>query len=205
MKSLVSLAVIAFLLMVGCSDNNSTITSPETGYTQLSNGPNWVKLPADIYDGLGVETVYSKSKLIEGEDGGNIKLRIRIKRPGNPLGDYVVRVKVRVRAHSFPDEEERMFTISLDPENAVLNISPSPNTLSKHLLVDFFIKGIDVSDLDPDTFNFVFVSDDNQILSTESDILQFNTQQNWIKVKKAEIFPMTVEMTPPGSRFGWVR
>ena len=206
MKSLISLAVIAFLFMVGCSDNNSTITSPESGYTQLSNEPNWVKLPADIKGRLGIETEYSASKLIKGKDGGDVKLNIKIKRPGNPLGDFEVHAKLKIEKHSFPDQEERLFTLSLDPDYAVINVSPSPNTLQKHVKIDDAeIKGIDVSDIDEETFDFIYVGDNSEILETAKEELTVDYNKNKIKVKKAVIDPYTVEMTPPGSRYGWVR
>jgi hypothetical protein len=161
MKTLLYLLVLPALFFVGCMDNSSDITSPDVEINQQSNSPNWVKLPADLGEGFGVETEHSAEKLIKGKDGGDIKIQFKIKRPGHEFGDFEIKANVKVEKHSFPDEEERLFSITMDPENAFLNISPSPNTLYKHVIVDWEIKGIDVSDINPDTFDFFYVGDNN--------------------------------------------
>ena len=205
MKILLSLLVLPALFLVGCMDNPSDITSPDEQITKQSTSPNWVKLPGDPGQGLGVETEYSASKLIKGSRGGVIKLNVRIHQPGSEFGDYfVAKAKVKVEKHSFPDEEERLFTITMDPDNAYLNISPSPNTLYKHITVDWEIKGIDVSDIDPETFDYVYVGDNNEILTTVKQHLTIDYDKHKIKVKKGIIYPTTTEDSPIGARYGFV-
>jgi len=164
----------------------------------------WVKLPADLEQGFGVETEYSAEKLIKGKNGGYILLDFVIHRPGNELGDFTVHAKVKVRKNSFPAQEYRTFTVSLDPEYLILNITPSPSTLDKQLVVDLYVKGIDVSQINPDTFSFIFVGDNTEILNTESESLLFNSRANWIKVMRAEIIAPTDE-TPSGARYAFTR
>ena len=206
MKTLIFLVIFAALLLVGCSDESSFLTAPDSEFTQQSATPNWIKLPADLGQGFGVETEYSASKLIKGNLGGEIKLNIRIHQHGHEFGDHFeIKAKVKVEKHSFPDNEERLFTIIMDPDNACLNISPSPNTLDKHITVDFEIKGIDVSDINPDTFNFFFIGDSNEMLETSKKDLKVDYNKHKIKVKKAVINPTTTEDTPPGVRYAFIR
>jgi hypothetical protein len=205
MKTLLSFIVLTTLLIVGCMDESSNITSPDIGIKQHSNTPNWVKLPADLGGGFGIETEHSAEKLIKGKNGGNIKLKFKIRRPGHELGDFEIKAKVKVQKHSFPDDEERLFTITLDQENAVLNISPSPNTLFKHVLIDWEIKGIDVSDINPDTFNFCYIGDNNEMLETANHKLKIDYHKNKIELKKGIIYPTTPEDTPGGVRYAFVR
>ena len=204
MKILLTLLVLTGLLFVGCMDNSSNLTSPDVEINQHFNTPSWVKLPADLWDGFGVETEHSAEKLISGRFGGIIKLYFRIPRPGHEFGDFVVKAKVKVKRHSFPDNEERLFTITMDPDNAYLNISPSPNTLNKHLKVSWQIKGIDVSEIDPDTFDFIYVGDNSEILETTKQELIVDYQRNKIKVKNAKIHPVHPENTSDGTRYGFV-
>jgi len=185
-------------------DNSSDLTSPDEQITNQSTSPNWVKLPGDLGQGFGVETEYFASKLIKGKKGGHIKLKVKIKRPGHEFGDFVVKAKVKVEKHSFPDEEERMFTITMDPDNAYLNISPSPNTLYKHITVDWEIKGIDVSEIDPETFDYLYVGDNNEILTTENQKLTVDYDKHKIKLKDGIIYPTTTEKSPGGTRYGFV-
>jgi hypothetical protein len=205
MKTLLSLLVFSALLFIGCMDNSSELTSPDVQILQKSNSPEWVEVPAYLGLGFGVETPYSASKLIKGKKGGEIKLKVKIKRPGHEFGDFEIKAKVKVEKHSFPDNEERLFTITMDAEYAYLNICPSPNTLYKHIKVDFEIKGIDVSYINPDTFNFFYVGDINEMLETSKVELTVDYNRHKIKVKKAVINPTTTGGTPPGIRYAFVR
>ncbi len=92
----------------------------------------------------------------------------------------------------------------MDPNNAFLNISPLPNTLYKHITVDWEIKGIDVSDIDPETFDYVYVGDNNEILTTSKQKLTVDYNKHKIKLKKGIIYPTATEYSPDGTRYGFV-
>ena len=204
MKITLTTLLLSALVLVGCADDSSFLTSPETQNTQQSNSPNFIQLPTDLGPGFGDETEYSSEKLIKGNTGGMIKLDVIIPRPGNPLGDFEIHAKVIVQKNSFPAEENRTFTVSLDPEYCLLNITPSPNTLDKQLVVDLYVKGIDATQINPDTFGFIFVADNSDIMETESETLQLNSQANWFRVKSAKIIAPT-DVTPPGARYSFIR
>ncbi len=204
MKITLTTLLLLALVLVGCADDSSFLTSSESQFNQQSNSPNFIQLPADLGSGFGVETEYSASKLIKGNTGGMIKLDVIIPRPGNPLGDFEVHAKVTVQNNSFPANENRTFTVSLDPEYCMLNITPSPSTLDKQLVVDLYVKGIDASQVNHDTFGFIFVGDNSDIMETESETLQFSVEANWFRVKGAEIIAPTDE-TLPGARYAFVR
>jgi len=204
MKITLTTLLLLALVLVGCADDSSFLTSSESQFNQQSNSPNFIQLPADLGSGFGVETEYSASKLIKGNKGGHIKLKVKIRRPGHEFGDFQVQAKVKVEKHSFPDDEEILFTITMDPENAYLNISPSPNTLYKHITVDWEIKGIDVSDIDPETFDYIYIGDNNDILSTSKQHLTVDYNKHKIKVKKGIIYPTTTSNSPVGARYGFV-
>jgi hypothetical protein len=201
MKTKLIILLFLSLILIGCMDNS---TNPDELNTQQSNSPDWVKLPSDLGEGLSVESEYSAQKLIKGKDGGEIKLNVKIKRPDHELGDLKFKAKVKVRKHSFPDDEERLFTITMDPDNAYLNITPSPNTLLKHVKVSWEIKGIDVSNIDPETFDFIYVGDNSEILETTKQELKVDIHRNKIKVKNAKIHPVHPENSSGGTRYGFV-
>ncbi len=204
MKITLTTLLLSAFLLVGCMDNSSDLTSPDAQINQQSTSPNWVKLPGDLGQGFGVETGYIASKLIKGKKGGHIKLKVKIKRPGHEFGDFQVKAKVKIEKHSFPDDEVKLFTITMDPDNAYLNISPSPNTLYKHITVDWEIKGIDVSDITPETFDYLYFGDNNECLTTVNQQLTVDYDKHKIKLKKGIIYPTTTEYTPDGTRYGFV-
>ena len=204
MKIFLTLLILLAMFIAGCVDNSTHPVSYDTQISEKSDSPNWIKLPADISQGFSVETVYSTEKVIRGSAGGMIILDVIIPRPNNPLGDFAVHAKVTVQKNSFPRNENRTFTVSLDPEYCLINITPSPNTLNKQLVVDLFVEGVEVSQINPDTFGFIFVGNNSEILETESDILQLNVEENWFKVRNAIIIASTDE-TPDGARYGFAR
>ncbi|MFC2103460.1 hypothetical protein ACFLSS_03420 [Bacteroidota bacterium] len=205
MKSLLTCLLLTAALFVGCVDDSSLLTSPDTSTNPNYSSPNWVQLPGIYPQGPGIETQYSASKLIKGKKGGDIKLKFNIKRDDHPLGDFKFNAKIKVLKYSFPDEEERLFTVSFDPELAYLNITPSPNTLYEHIEIDWELEGIDVSQINPDTFSFLYVGDNSELLETSSEELDIDYNKNKIKVKEAKIHPHDPEYTPPGSRYGFTR
>ena len=202
MKMTLTTLLFFMLILVGCMDNSVDLNSPDAQINQELNSPNWVKLPGDLGQDLGVETAYTASKMIKGDKGGHIKLKVRLHQHGNPLGNHFeVKVKVKVEKHAFPDDEERLFTITMDPEYAYLKISPSPNTLYKHVTIDWEIKGIDVSGFDPNTFDFFYIGDNNEMLETSKKKLKIDFNRNKIQLKKGIIYPTATENTPPGVRY----
>ncbi len=100
--------------------------------------------------------------------------------------------------------KKELFTITLDPNNAYINISPSPNTLDKHIKVCLEIKGIDVSNINPNTFDFYYVGDNEEMLETSKAELTVDYDKHKIKVKKAKIHPINSRNSPGGSRYGFV-
>jgi len=197
--------LLSVLLLVGCMDNSSDLTSTDTEITNQSTSPNWVKLPGNLEQDFGVETPYTTSKLIRGNKGGVIKLKIRLHQHGSEFGDhFVVKAKVKIAKHSFPDDEEKLFTITMDPDNAYLNISPSPSTLFKHIHVDWEIKGFDVSEIDPNTFDYFYIGDNEEMLDTYKQKLTVDYDKHKIRVKKAVIYPTPPEESPAGTRYGFV-
>ena len=90
-------------------------------------------------------------------------------------------------------------------EDCALIISPSPNELSKHITIDLEIKGIDVSQINPNTFDFVFIGDNNELLETSKSQLKIDVNKHKIKVKGANIYPNPPPCIPPGQRYSFIR
>ena len=205
MKRFLSLLVLPALLFVGCMDNSSDLTSPDVQITPQSNSPNWLILPDDLTNYLDSTTQFSSSKLIRGNVGGNIILNVSIPRPGHPLGDFQIYAKIRVEKNSFPADEQRMFTITVDSDYLVFDITPSANTLIKPIKVTARVEGIDVSDINPETFSFISIGDNSEILETTNEQLIVDYDENMVMVLNAWIDPLAIVNILPNSRFGWVR
>ena len=205
MKRFLSLLVLPALLFVGCMDNSSDITSPDEQITNQSTSPNWLILPDDLTNYLDSTIQFSSSKLIRGNVGGNIILNVSIPRPGHPLGDFQIYAKIRVEKNSFPADEQRMFTITVDSDYLVFDITPSANTLIKPIKVTARVEGIDVSDINPETFSFISIGDNSEILETTNEQLIVDYDENMVMVLNAWIDPLAIVNILPNSRYGWIR
>ena len=93
MKLLISLVFFVALILAGCAEESSLINNP--GIPSYNETPNWIQLPTDISKGLSIETLYSASKLIKGNKGGDVKLNINIRRPGHQFGDFRLRQRLK--------------------------------------------------------------------------------------------------------------
>jgi hypothetical protein len=85
MKTTLTTLLLSAFLLVGCANDSSFLTSPETQISQQSNSPNLIKLPTDLGQDFSVETEYFAKKIIKGKNGGMLKLDVIIPRPGNQL------------------------------------------------------------------------------------------------------------------------
>ena len=66
------------------------------------------------------------------------------------------------------------------------------------------IKGIDVSGITPETFDFLYVGDNSEMLETTKEELTVDYDKHKIKVKRAKIHPISSQNSPGGSRYGFV-
>jgi len=202
-KTLLISLLLSIILSSGCTNNSPEIISSDEQITKQSTSPNWVKLPGDKGRDFSVDSKFSAQKIINGKDGGFIKLNVKIERPKHKFGDFEINTTVTVEKHSFPDDQERLFTVTLNPNDAFLKISPSPNTLNKHIKVDWEIKGFDVSDIIPNTFNFFYIGYLNEMVETSKEELTVDYRNHKIKVKNAIINSTTTENTPKGAWYGF--
>ena len=205
MKTTLTALLLSALFLVGCADDSSFLTSQDSEFTQQTTSTNWLILPDDLTNYLDSVTQFSSSKLIRGNVGGNIILNVSVPRPGHPLGDFQIYAKVRVEKNSFPADEQRMFTITVDSDYLVFDISTSANTLIKPIKVTARVEGIDVSDINPETFSFIFIGDNSEILETTNEQLVVDYDENMVMVLNAWIDPLVSSDILPNSRYGFTR
>ena len=63
MKFTLTTLLLSAFLLVGCAEDSSFLTSPETQVSQQSNSPNWIQLPDK--EGMSVENQFSVTKNID--------------------------------------------------------------------------------------------------------------------------------------------
>jgi hypothetical protein len=181
MKKVFTALIFSALVFFGCNQEPD-ITSP-VGDNTIQE-PNWlITLPPN---GLGIETVYSASELIDGSKGGDVQLR------GTFDG-----IKIDSRLHIHSDSFSGFLTISthIDNVHCLTTFSPSFvfNTPLEYTLM---FQELDLTGVNPDDVKFVYQAADGSIHECESDGVDVDLNKGKLKVNKAKI--------PHFSRYGFV-
>lgn len=187
MKKLLTLAALVSLFFFGC-DQGTDITSP--GETD-NHSYQLIKLPKK--SGISVETIFSETEIIDGEKGGDIK----IKEEYIAADGHKVKIdgKLKVKKDAFIGEVSITFTI--DDQFAAASFSPGM-TFDVPLELDLEFEGIDLEELNlvEGDYDFAFIGDDGHI-----EIIQYNGLH--VKQDKGKIWVHKAELNH-FSRYGFV-
>ena len=202
MKTLLFLSLLLVLLF-GCMDNSSDLTSPDVQINQQSNSPNWIQLPDK--EGMSVENKFSVTEYIDVENGG--ELIIDETYSGGPYGEVKVIAKFKIYENTVP--EPLMVTMTIDNESGAIGFSPSTifNRPS-----DLYVKfeGLDLSNVDPDNVQFINQTPDNNVYPVQYESLDIDVSSGIIEL---EVEPFIVDLSQisynvmelAGARYAFIR
>jgi hypothetical protein len=150
------LAFFSFLLLaiilIGCDDK------PISPVESDSHSYNLIKLPPK--SGFQVETIFSKTELIDGEKGGDIK----IKESYETADGRKIKIdgKLKIKKHSFVGEVYITFTI--DDQYAAASFSPEM-VFDIPAELDLKFEGLDLQELNltEGDYDFVYIDDNGNI------------------------------------------
>jgi len=203
MKITLTTLLLSALVLMGCADDTSILSSPETLITQQSNSPNWVKLPET--EGMSVENQFSVTEYIDIEHGGELIMDESYS--GGPHGEVKVIAKFKIYENTVP--EPLMVTMTIDNETGAIVFSPSTIfNRSSELYVKF--EGLDLSNVDPDNVQFIDRTPDNNVYPVQYESLNIDISSGTIELK---VEPFIVDysqisynvMEIGGSRYGFTR
>ncbi len=200
MKKLIVILTLASLTFFGCqeqdsplepeiNDNAETLAkSNNTGFDSFFSTLDYNTSFAK--DGF---SIYSKSYTIDGAIGGVI-------RESNYWVNYNGRrvnmsATLDIPAGAF--EGKLTFDIIFDIENLAVELSPSPFTFNIPVELDLRFSNVDLSDIDPDNFDFFYLNPDGTTEIVEYESISVNKDWNYLYVKNAKLKHF--------SRYGWTR
>jgi len=172
--ALFSFLLATILLLVGCADTSISPIEPDSQSYQL------IKLPPK--SGMSVETIFSRTKLIDGEDGGVIKIK------ESYIADdgHRVRIdaKLKVPKNAFDGEVNITFTI--DDEYAGASFSPEM-VFDKPVELKMKFEGIDLEELNlsDGKYDFLYIDDNGNSETVLNDGIEVDESRGKIKLKKA--------------------
>lgn len=172
------LLIAAFL--VGCTDTPiSPLDSQANPEGQLDK---LVKLPPK--SGLSTETVYSQTVLIDGEQGGEIKIKEYYWT--NDGQKVKIDARLTIPKNAFTGSVN--ITMKIDDEYAAASFEPSMS-FEKPLEFNLTINGLDLSQLNlaGASYNFVYVADDGNVEDVVNDGVVLDNFLKGLTVDKAQL------------------
>ena len=187
MIRLLTFALFSALIFFGCNQESET-TSP------ADNSPNsqlkLISLPVPS-GGLGVEILVTQYKEIDGDEGGRFEAEFSYQ--GGPFGEVTVKSKLDFKEDAF--EGIKNISQTLDTDLAVMSFGPSMQ-FNERVKVDLRIEGLDLSNVDPTTLDFVYIDNNGSTHFVEYDELTMDVSNGRVDLDNA--------ILPHFSRYGFV-
>jgi len=187
MKKLLTLSLFSILLFFGCNQDSEVITPDNNSTNQQLK---LISLPAPS-GGLAVETLVTKYKEIDGDDGGQFETEFSYQ--GGPNGLVTVKSKLDFKEDAF--EGIKNISQTLNTDFAAMTFGPSMQ-FNERVKVDLRIEGLDLSNVDPNTLDFVYIDSNGTTHFVDYDDLTMDVSKGRLDVDNA--------ILPHFSRYGFV-
>ena len=176
MKNTLFSLLFSAAFLIGCSDSQvSPIESDSHSYSLI-------KLPKK--SGMSVETIFSKTKRIDGKRGGEIRLdESYVAEDGHTVE---IHAKLKVKRNSYRGRVD--ITLTIDDKFAAASFSPHM-VFNKPSELDLKFEGIDLEQLNliEGDYDFVFIDDNGNIETIQYNGLHVIESQGKIWVTKANL------------------
>jgi len=168
-KYLMSLAILAAVLIVSCTDTSIAPIDSDNQSYQL------IKLPPKA--GLSIENSYTVTKTISGEHGGTIKIKESyVAEDGHTVK---IDVKLKIKKSSFSSEET--ITMWVDDDYAAVWFSPDMEfSVPTELDVKFERLDLDQLESKSGIYDFVYADYSGAVLDDDID---YNTIQVYKRIR----------------------
>jgi hypothetical protein len=204
MKTTLTTLLLSALLLVGCAEDSSYLTSTDDQINNNSNSPNYIQLPYN--EGMSIENQFSVTENVTKKDGG--ELIIDESYYGGPHGEVKVIAKFKLYKNTL---KKKSLTITMTVDNETGAITFSPPTIFKKA-AELYVKfeGLDLYNVDPDDIDFIDYTPDNNVYPVEYESLDIDVSSGTIELK---VNPFIVDdsrisynvMEIGGSRYSFIR
>jgi hypothetical protein len=176
-KIFITTIAILLLIVVGCT-NQTNVTAPENSSSQELK---LISLPTPS-GGLGVETLMTQVKGINGNTGG--KFDIKFDYQGGPFGLVKIDSKLEFFAGAFVGTVDISQTHNTD--FASMTFGPSMQ-FSARVVHSLKIEGVDLTGVNPNTLDFVYINENGNMSSVEYEEIKMDASSGKLEVKNAEL------------------
>ncbi|MFZ1281356.1 MAG: hypothetical protein WAR59_10995 [Ignavibacteriaceae bacterium] len=176
MKKFIPPILMIFALMFGCSPD-ADVLSPDDS---IKSTLQLIKLPAMKSD-LSIEANLTRSKYINGTYGGTFTESFEFQ---STNGIVSIVSQLVFPANSFSGG--KTITQTFDTETASLEFGPAMlfNVPVRYTLT---VSGLDLTGINPETLNFVYVAQDGSITGVVHEGITMNVATGTLKVTNAQL------------------
>jgi hypothetical protein len=167
---------LSVAIIVGCNPESET-TSHES--TLPTSQVNLISIPAPA-GGLSVESQITREKEIDGEESGTFWAFYLYQ--SEESGYVYCRSKLVFPEDAF--DGEQVISQTLDTEFAAMSYGPSMQ-FNVPVECDLKYVGLDLTDVDPNTLDFVYIDDNGSVEQVEYDEITMDVSKGEIEVKNA--------------------
>jgi len=177
MKKAIFLLLLPLLLFIGCAESPVSSESPEN-----NNDYSLIKLPKK--SDLSLEKIFTETKLINGEEGGVIKIKEFYISEGFQF--VKIDAKLTIPKNAFTGSVN--ITMRIDDDYAAASFEP-PMAFDKPLDFDLKINGLDLSEMGfaPGTYDFLYIADDGHVETVLNDGIEVDNYLKGLSVKDAQL------------------
>lgn len=176
MKITLTILLLFALFLLGCADTPLSPVKNDNHSYQL------IKLPKK--SGMSVETIFSKTKTIDGKRGGRITIyESYVADDGHTVYIYA---KLKVKRNSYQGKVD--ITLTIDDEFAAASFTPAM-VFDKPVELSLMFEGIDLEELNLKTgdYDFAFIDDNGNIEVIGYNAIHVNKAKSKIWVTKAKL------------------
>ena len=178
MKKLLTLSLLSFLFFFGCNQDSEILAPVEEPSNQ---DYNLISLPTPT-GGLSIETIYSFSMEISGEQGGTFYNYFSYE--GGIFGEVWVVSTLVFPPNSFTGNKD--ITKTYNTDYATMEYGPSMS-FNEPVLCDLLYYGLDLTGINPETVRFVYIRNDGTIVDCEYESLTVIVASGLLYVKNAQL------------------
>ena len=174
MKKILLAFIPVILFIAGCSQTDLQPTSPA-----FETNKAVIQLPPG--NSLQIENLFSASEVIDGSQGGMIKLNESY---SSESGEVSIKAKLKVPKNAFSGTETLEYQIN--GEDGSIDFYPGM-TFDKDLLFDLKFTGLDLSGINPSDIQFLYLDPDGNTYPVQYSHLTVDVDRGILEVKDAVI------------------
>lgn len=194
MKNFILFLTVLVLPLVSCTNITEPSVEPTSNNFDLDKSTDFQNMPNRHFSDDELiplppkapewqDSVITVSQTINGADGGKIIMyRFYVAADGS-----IITISAKLQIPKLAFEGDKEITLNVDDEYAAVHFYPKM-TFTKPLLLTYSITGLDLSNCNTGTIDFVYVDDNGNVEKIRDNGIQVIIPQGFVRVMYAQLW-----------------